>query len=58
MPELVGRITAKDVADGLTSLLASPLIETSLTLQRIMGAPGAAARLVGEVLDVVGEATP
>lgn len=54
VPELIGRITARDVADRLHALLASPLLETSATLQHVMGRPGAAARLVDEALTLAG----
>lgn len=54
VPELIGRITAREIADRLHSLLASPLSETSATLQAIMGSPGASSRLVDEVLELAG----
>jgi lipid A disaccharide synthetase len=52
VPELVGRITSEEIADGLAHLLASPLSDTASKLRRVMGAPGASYRLVDEVLDL------
>jgi hypothetical protein len=53
VPELVGKISAKDVADRVCEMLSEPLEPTSERLREIMGPPGSADRLVDEVLGTI-----
>jgi lipid-A-disaccharide synthase len=53
VPELVGKISAPEVAIRVVETLASPLEETSERLRSIMGPPGGADRLVDEVLATI-----
>jgi hypothetical protein len=50
VPEVVGRVTAQEIARRLAAFSTSPLEETSGALKSIMGTAGAAGRLADEVL--------
>lgn len=54
VPELVGPITASDIAASMHELLREPLDALQQRLRMVMGNPGASDRLVSEVLDVMG----
>ncbi|MCK5058884.1 MAG: hypothetical protein KAT34_19710 [Candidatus Aminicenantes bacterium] len=51
VPEVVGRITPEIVVDRLLEFLKKPFKPLGKELQAAMGSPGAAARLVDEVLE-------
>ncbi|MBX3529217.1 MAG: hypothetical protein KF849_01335 [Rhizobiaceae bacterium] len=51
IPELVGHITAAQVAEAALGVLASDTAPLEKELRAIMGAPGAARRLAGELID-------
>jgi lipid-A-disaccharide synthase len=54
IPELVGHITTAQVADKVLELLAADTARLEAELRSIMGAPGAARRLAGEIVDYLG----
>jgi hypothetical protein len=58
VPELVGKISAMDVAASVVETLSAPLDGTSERLRAIMGPPGSADRLVGEVLGTIAGGRP
>jgi lipid-A-disaccharide synthase len=53
VPELVGRLTSEQIAAELDGLLDRPPQWTEERLRAVMGAPGASARLLDEVLDLL-----
>lgn len=50
VPEVVGKVSAEEIAKKLLNFSHTPLGEVEVKLQAIMGAPGAAGRLADEVL--------
>lgn len=52
VPELVGRVTATDIAAAMHNLLRVPLPSLQQRLRMVMGNPGASDRLVSEVLEL------
>ncbi|MBO6719081.1 MAG: hypothetical protein JJ913_14080 [Rhizobiaceae bacterium] len=55
IPELVGELTARDLADEIKKVLRSDRAALAQELREIMGAPGATARLVSELTDYLAE---
>lgn len=51
VPEVVGRITPERIAERLLEFLQMPFEPISKELMAAMGSPGAASRLVNEILD-------
>jgi lipid-A-disaccharide synthase len=56
VPELVGELTARDVADAVLDMLRSDTAKLEDELRAIMGPPGATARLVSELTDYLATA--
>jgi hypothetical protein len=51
VPEVIGRITAADVAGTLVDALSTPHDHLARELTTIMGPPGAADRLAAALID-------
>jgi hypothetical protein len=58
IPELVGQIDARQVADAALGVLATDTAPLEKELRSIMGAPGAARRLAGELVDYIERTEP
>lgn len=58
IPELVGRLNAAQVADAALEVLSRDTAPLEAELRTIMGAPGAARRLAGELVDYLERIEP
>ncbi len=53
VPEVIGRFTAGEIAERVSTLLDTSLGAVAQRLRATMGPPGGAARLVDEVIDLI-----